>query len=139
MSIDMFPDAAIDYILNHPDTPGGDVTDDDRIMLDEVPLVLEVNYHNEPALGDWTTLAPGAEPFILFQMRQGDGAIVCEVTASMIESEDELIETLEVFFETMLEERARRQSSSIEGEVVSNVLEADEPQFVDGVRLDGGY
>lgn len=98
---------------------------DDRIMLDEVPLVLETTYHNEPQKHLDLRLLPGREPFIVFKMKQGDGAIICEVTASMIEGEDDLIETLEVFFETMLEERARRQVA-VTGEVVSNVLEAED-------------
>lgn len=106
MSLDMFPDAAIDYIINHQETP---VTDEDRIILDEVPLVVEVNYYNaEDDECKPVSITAGDEPFILFQMRQDEGAIVLAVTASQVEGEEELIETLEVFFETMLEERAKR-------------------------------
>lgn len=92
--------------------------DDERIMLEEVPLVIEVNYHNEPEhpadMEDSIELWPGYNPFILFQMKQREGAVVLEVEASMIDTEDDLIETLETFFETMLQERAVRAAAQAE-------------------------
>jgi len=85
---------------------------DERIMLEEVPLMIETTYHNadNPAaeLEDHIVLTPGEQPFILFQMKQKDGAVVLEIDASQIEGEEELIETLEVFFETMQQDRMMR-------------------------------
>ena len=98
---------------------------DERVNVDEVPVVVAVEYHNDPA--DFATedfvLAPGLDPFILFRMKQQDGVIVLDVTASMIEGEDELIETLEVFFETMIEERLARQHAAAMAEL--GVIEGD--------------
>lgn len=106
------------------------MTDDDRIMLDEIPLVIAAEYHNE-GLGGEVHLYAGADPFILFRMKQEGGAVVCDITASMISGEDELIETLEVFFETLQAERARRSMIEvIQGEVIGDapniqIVEAD--------------
>lgn len=113
----MFPDAAIDYIINHQETSVTEQQpEDERVNIDEVPLTLATTYHNaeNPAaeIEDHIVLTPGGEPFVLFRMRQSDGAIVLEVDASLVEDEDELIETLEVFFETMLEERQARLSAA---------------------------
>lgn len=99
---------------------------DDRIMLEEVPLVVETTYHNggdEPSTH--IPLEAGCEPFILFRMKQADGAVLLEVNASLIESEEELIETLEVFFETMLEDRLQRGLIAVD-EMVEAALDEDQ-------------
>lgn len=108
---------------------------DDRIMIEDAQLLVEVNYHNDEDDGQIAILlSPGEEPFILFQMKQKDGAIVLDVTASQIESEDELIETLEVFFETMLEERRLRGLVNL-SEIVEEV-EADQNDGSNGWGVD---
>ena len=97
---------------------------DERIMLEEVPLVIETTYHNHelsPCNED-LVLAPGHTPFILFQMVQKDGAVVLNIDASLIEGEEELIETLEVFFETMQQDRMMRGLINLD-EIVAEVAE----------------
>lgn len=125
MSIDMFPDSAVDYLITN--SPGGDMTDqtDDRVMPEDLPLVVAVEYANEP-VEPGLLLVPGTDPFILFQMKQEGGAIVLDVTASQIEGEDDLIETLEVFFETMLAEREVRKMAAL------GVIEGDGDPEPDG-------
>jgi hypothetical protein len=79
-------------------------------------------------VGDDPDVRRGIDPFILFKMRQEDGAIILDVTASLIEGEDDLIETLEVFFETMLEERLARQHVAAMAElgvIEGDVIESD--------------
>lgn len=146
MSIDMFPDAAVDYIIAN--TPGGTVTDqqqtDDRVDLEEVNVVVAVEYHNDPGDFESIDLTPAHEPFILFRMKQEGGAIVLDVNASLIEGEDELIETLEVFFETMLEERLMRQiaaSQAVDEEVAAAVDAAVDEYLDEQAREanDGGF
>lgn len=94
--------------------------DAERIMLEEVPLVIETTYHQPEDASPEIRLEPGGLPFILFQMKQKDGAVVLDVTASLIEGEEELIETLEAFFEAMLEDRMQRGLIQIPAEDTDN-------------------
>lgn len=98
---------------------------DDRVMPEDLPLVVAVEYANEP-IEPGLLLVPGSDPFILFQMKQEGGAVVLDVTASQIEGEEDLIETLEVFFETMLAEREARKMAAL------GVIEGDEEPEPDG-------
>lgn len=109
-----------------------DQSTDERVNVDEVPVVVAVDYHNEPS-EPGILLTPGTDPFVVFQMKQQDGAIVLDVTASMVDGEDDLIETLEVFFETMLEERLARQRAAAMAEL--GVIEGDAVDE-DGLPLD---
>ena len=81
--------------------------EEDRIALEDMNLVLATDYHNEPAPEN-LVLFPGIEPFVVFQLKQQGGAIVADITASLIADDQDLIETLEVFLTALVEERAAR-------------------------------
>lgn len=125
-----------------------DQNTDERVNVDEVPVVVAVEYHNDPADFESIDLTPGHDPFVLFRMKQQDGMIVLDVDASLIEGEDELIETLEVFFETMIEERLARQHAAamaelgvIEGDVNDVINDAVDEYLDEQAREanDGGF
>ena len=97
---------------------------EDRGDVDDLPLEIAVEYldHEMSPCDEDLVLAPGHQPFILFQMKQEGGAVVLDVTASLIPGEDDLIETLEVFFETMLAEREMRRLAAL-GVIVDEAVE----------------
>lgn len=84
----------------------------DRIALEDIPLTLAVEYVNpEDVSKPVLRRIAGKDPFILFEMKQRDGAIVADITASCIPEDQDLIETLEVFLVALVEERSTRLSA----------------------------
>jgi len=85
---------------------------EERIALEDIPLTLAVEYVNpEDTSKPVLRRICGKDPFILFEMKQADGAIVADITASCIPDDQDLIETLEVFLTALVEERASRLSA----------------------------
>ena len=86
---------------------------EERIALEDIPLTIAVEYVNPEDAGHrWLRRFAGQDPFILFEMKQSDGAIVADITASCIPDDQDLIETLEVFLAALVEERASRLSAA---------------------------
>jgi hypothetical protein len=89
----------------------------ERIGLEEIPLTLVVNYHDLPQhpadLFHEIVVQPGIDPFILMRMQQVDGSVQCQIEASQIPGEDDLIETLEVFLTALVEDRSARRQAMV--------------------------
>lgn len=123
MSLDMFPDAAIDYIINHPET-GAPVSDqatepeegDEFITLDAITSVSTTFYPEGSEEVEIVQRLAGVQPFVFLELVQDDGAIGAEVTASWVEDYETLIELLETFTE-VLKASLAVQNAEVEPEV----------------------
>ena len=107
----------------------------ERIALEDIPLTLAVEYINpEDAGHPVVRRIAGADPFILFEMKQRDGAMVADITASCIPEDQDLIETLEVFLTALIEERASRLSAeALRAAAEMSERDEDEVDEFDGV------
>jgi len=108
---------------------------EERIALEDIPLTLAVEYVNpEDAGHPVLRRIAGKDPFILFEMKQADGAIVADITASCIPDDQDLIETLEVFLTALVEERASRLSAeALRAAAEESALDPSEVDEYDGV------
>ena len=108
---------------------------EERIALEDIPLTLAVEYVNpEDTSKPVLRRIAGKDPFILFEMKQADGAIVADITASCIPDDQDLIETLEVFLTALVEERASRLSAeALRAAAEESALDPSEVDEYDGV------
>ena len=108
---------------------------EERIALEDIPLTLAVEYVNPEGCDHrWLARFAGQDPFILFEMKQSDGAIVADITASCIPDDQDLIETLEVFLTALVEERASRLSAeALRAAAEESALDPSEVDEYDGV------
>ena len=90
---------------------------EERVFLEDIPLVLDTTYYPDGTdERDEFNLVAGEQPFVLLQMKQGEGCVVVEIAASWIESDAELAETLMVFADTLLAAAEARQEPTEEEE-----------------------
>lgn len=126
MSIDMFPDAAIDYIINHQETSvtdqveQPDETEEEFITSDGISTVSTTFYPEDCSELETVTRIAGATPFVFLEFVQEDGMISAEVTASWIEDYPTLIEVLETFADVL------RRSLEVQERTAPEVTDADD-------------